>query len=144
MNWAVLVWFVLMVIFVIIEANTVAVVSAWFAVGSLAAMIVSLVSDLVWLQVLVFLAVSAVLMLLLRPLVKKYFTPKLTKTNIDTIAGSTGLVTQEINNDLSQGQVKLGGLVWTARSTGGGPIPAGKRIYVDRLEGVKVYVSEVQ
>lgn len=141
MNWTAIGWFILTVVFIFVEANTVAVVSAWFAAGSLAAMIVSLLGGQIWLQAVVFLVVSAGLLLLLRPLVRKHFTPKLTKTNVDSIIGSTGVVTVEIKNNMATGQVKLGAMEWTARSTSGEVIPVGTLIKVDRIEGVKVFVS---
>ena len=85
--------------------------------------------------------VSAGLLLALRPLAKKYLSPKLTATNVDSVVGSTGLVTAAIDNVSAAGQVKLGAMEWTARSTSGQPIPVGTRVKVDKIEGVKVYVS---
>ena len=144
MNWAAITWLVLMVIFLIVEASTVTMVSLWFAAGSLAAMIISLLGGAIWLQVTAFIVVSAFLLTLLRPLVRKYVTPKLTRTNVDSVIGSTGLVTVAIDNVAAVGQVKLGTMVWTARSTSGEAIPEGTMIRVDRIEGVKVYVSPAE
>lgn len=144
MNWAALVWFFLMVLFIFVEANTVAVVSAWFAVGSLAAMLASMLGGQLWLQVVLFFTVSAVLLLSLRPIARKYFTPKLVKTNVDSVIGTRGPVTERIDNLASRGQVKLGAMVWSARSTSGLPIEAGAVIRVDRVEGVKVFVSPAE
>ena len=141
MNWAAIIWLVLLVVFLIVEASTVTMVSLWFAAGSLAALAVSLLHGGLWLQIAAFLVVSAVMLTLLRPLVRKYVTPKLTATNIDSIIGSTGLVTVAIDNVSATGQVKLGAMEWTARSTSGALIPEGTRITVDRIEGVKVFVS---
>ena len=141
MNWIAIGWFVLTVVFIFIEANTVAMVSTWFAAGSLGAMIVSLLGGKIWLQAVVFLVVSAGLLLLLRPMVRKHFNPKLTKTNVDSIIGTTGIVTVEIQNNLAAGQVKLGAMEWSARSSSGAVIPVGTLIKVDKIEGVKVYVS---
>lgn len=142
MNWAAIVlWLALVVGFVLIEASTVTMVSLWFAVGSLAALVVCLMHGAVWLQILVFILVSAVLLLLLRPLVRRYVTPKLTATNADAVIGSDGFVSVAIDNVTAAGQVKLGGMYWTARSTSGAPIAEGTRVVVDRIEGVKVYVS---
>lgn len=144
MNWAAIIWLVLLVIFIMAEASTVAVVSMWFAVGSLAAMIASFLGAEFWLQAVVFMAVSCGLLCTLRPLVRKYFTPKLTKTNVDSVIGSTGLVTSPIDNIMSQGQVKLGAMEWTARSTSGEAIAVGTQVKVDRIEGVKVFVSPAE
>lgn len=144
MNWAAVIWLVLLVIFLVAEASTVTVISLWFAAGALAALLASLTGGGVPFQVFVFLAVSVAAMAALRPLVRKYITPKLTPTNTDSIIGTTGFVTGDIDNDAAQGQVKLGGMYWTARSTSGAPVAAGTLIRVDRIEGVKVYVSPAE
>ena len=144
MNWAAICWLVLTVMLLLAEAATVTLISLWFAAGSLAAMAMALVGGGIWLQVLVFLVVSAVALTALRPLTRKYLTPKLTATNIDSVIGSTGLVTVAIDNVVASGQVKLGAMYWTARSTSGAPIPEGTRITVDGIEGVKVFVSPAQ
>ena len=143
MNWAAISWLVLMVAFLAAEAATVSMVSLWFAAGSLAALLVALLGGGVWLQTLLFLAVSAGLLAGLRPLVRRYVAPKVTATNVDSLVGS-GLVTAAIDNVSAAGQVKLGAMVWTARSTSGEPIPEGTLITVDRIEGVKAFVSPAQ
>lgn len=135
------IWLVLLAAFLAAEASTVTMISLWFAAGSLAAMVVALLGGAVWLQITVFTVVSALLLLSLRPLVRKYVTPKLTKTNVDAVIGSTGLVTVAIDNVAAQGQVKLGAVTWSARSSSGEAIPEGVRVKVDRIEGVKVFVS---
>lgn len=144
MNWAAILWLILMVVLLITEASTVTLVSLWFAGGALAALLMSLLGAAVWIQVLAFLAVSAVLLTALRPIAKKHFTPKLTATNVDSVIGSTGLVTAAIDNVSAAGQVKLGAMVWTARATDGAPIPEGTLVKVDKIEGVKAFVSPVQ
>ena len=144
MNWEAITWLILLLLFVFFEASTVSVVSLWFAAGALAAMVASLLEAQLWLQVVIFVTVSVVLLCALRPFVKKWFTPKLTPTNIDSVIGSQGMVTGDIDNALAQGQVKLGAMEWTARSTTGAPIPKGTQIKVDRIEGVKVFVSPAQ
>ena len=144
MNWAAIIWLLLTVIFLITEASTVTLVSLWFAAGALAAMAAALLGASLWIQIALFLAVSVLLLTALRPLVRKHITPKLTATNIDSVIGSTGLVTAPIDNVTASGQAKLGAMVWTARSTSGKPIPEGTLIRVDRIEGVKVFVSPVK
>ncbi len=139
-----IIWLVLLAVFLITEAATVTVVSLWFAVGSLAALIASLLGAALWLQILLFLAVSAIALAALRPIVRKYIHPKLTATNVDSVIGSVGLVTAAIDNVSATGQVKLGAMEWTARSTSGRPIEAGTLVKVDRIEGVKVFVSPAE
>lgn len=145
MNWAAIFWLAAMVVFLIVEAACpFHLVSIWFAVGALAAMIVSLLGGVLWAQVLVFCLVSAALLAALWPFIRKVLTPHLTKTNVDSVIGTQGLVTVDIDNLNAQGQVKLGGMEWTARSTSGAGIPAGTRIQVDRIEGVKAFVSPAE
>ena len=141
MNWAAIFWITLLVVFLIVEASTVTLTSLWFAAGSMAALLVCLLGGSMTLQVTVAVLVSVVLLTLLRPLVRRYVTPKLTRTNVDAVIGSAGLVTAAVDNVKAEGQVKLGAMVWTARSTTGDPIPEGALVKVDRIEGVKVFVT---
>ena len=144
MNWAAILWLVLLIVFLAVEAATVTLVSLWFAAGALAALLVSFFGAAIWLQVLIFLAVSAVALAALRPVARKYIRPKITATNVDAVIGSTGLVTVAVDNVTASGQVKLGAMVWSARSTSGDPIPEGTLVRADRIEGVKVFVSPVE
>lgn len=138
-----IVWLVLMVLFLWIETTTVTMVSLWFGAGALAALIAALCGAELWLQIVLFFGVSIVLLASLRPLARKYFTPKITRTNVDGVIGATGLVTAPIDNISAAGQVKLGAMEWTARSTSGQPIEAGTLVKVDKIEGVKAFVSPV-
>ena len=144
MNWDSIVWLVLMVVFLVAEGSSVQVVSLWFAAGSLVAMVVSLFHGPIWLEVLIFALVSLILLALLRPIVQKFIHPKLTPTNVDSVIGACGRVTAAIDNVSATGQVKLGAMEWTARSTSCRPIPEGTLVQVDRIEGVKVFVSPVK
>ena len=145
MNWAAYIWLALMAIFLIVEAVcAIHLVSIWFAAGALVAAVAAVLNASVWLQVLLFLVVSCVILALMWPFVKKFLNPGLQKTNIDSIIGTEGLVTGDIDNLTAQGQVKLSGMEWTARSTSGASIPVGTRIRVDRIEGVKVFVTPVK
>ena len=145
MNWAVIVWLGFLLVFLIVEAVcALHLVSIWFAVGALCALLAALAGGALWLQVCIFLVVSCALLAMLWPLVRKFLNPRHTATNIDSVLGSAGLVTEDIDNLAAQGQVKLGAMYWTARSTSGEPIAAGQQIRVDSIEGVKVFVSPVE
>jgi membrane protein implicated in regulation of membrane protease activity len=144
MNWAAIIWLILMIVFILMETTTVMLVSVWFAAGALVALILSLFSLPLPVQVIAFAVVSCGLLALLRPMVQKFLKPKIVKTNVDSVIGSTGPVTVAIENNTAVGQVKLGAMYWTARSTTGNPIPEGTLVRVDRVEGVKVYVSTVE
>ena len=144
MNWASILWLVLLVVFLAAEAATVSMVSLWFAVSALVALLVALLGGPGWLQGTLFLVISAVLLALLRPIVRRYISPRITATNVDSVIGSTGLVAAAIDNVSAAGQVKLGAMEWTARSTSGQPIPVGTLVKVDRIEGVKAFVSPAE
>lgn len=139
-----IIWLGIMVVFLFMEANTVSLVSIWFAAGSLAALIASLFGAPGWLQITLFLVTSAATLACLRPLVRKYIKPKIVPTNTDALLNSQGYVTEEIDNLAAHGQVKLGAMEWTARSTNGNPIPQGTLVKVDKIEGVKAFVTPVE
>lgn len=141
MNWEAIFWLIAMVVFMAAEAMTVTLVSIWFALGALGAVVAALLGGGLVLQVAVFLALAVALLLSLRGIVRKHFTPRITKTNIDSVIGSTGIVITPVNNIAALGQVQVGGVEWSARSTDGTHIPAGVLVKVDKIEGVKVFVS---
>lgn len=141
MNWEAIFWLIAMVVFMIAEGITVSLVSIWFALGALAALVVSLVGGNLMLQVILFLSISIILLASLRSLVRKYINPRLIHTNVDSVIGSTGVVTIPVNNVAALGRVTIGGMDWSARSSTGEPLPEGAQIRVDRVEGVKLFVS---
>ena len=142
MNWAAIIWLMLMLAFLIAEAACpLHLVSIWFAVGALVAMVAAFLFAPVWLQAGIFLVVSGALLALLWPITRKYLNPKVTATNVDSVIGSTGVITEGIDNVAATGQVKLGAMYWTARSTSGTPLAQGTVVKVDRIEGAKVFVS---
>lgn len=142
MNISAIVWLVLLILFIVVEAATVSMVSSWFAGGALIALLVSLIGGAVWLQMLVFFTVSIVLLALLRPMVRKFLKPRLVKTNADSLVGTTCRVIEDIDD--MQGRVQVGDVSWSARSQDGGKIPAGTLVKILKIQGVKVYVEEVK
>ena len=137
------VWLMVLVVLVAGEAITVGLTFIWFAVGALGGLIVAALGGPVWLQVVVFLALSAVTLVLVRPLAARLLTPGISPTNADRILGQIALVTQDIDNIAETGQAKIFGQVWTARSETGEPVPAQTRVRILRIEGVKVFVKPV-
>ena len=135
-------WLALFVVFLIVEAGTVALVSIWFALGALAALVSCALGAEMWLQITVFLVVSLALLALLWKRVRSKLTT--TKTNVDSVIGAEGYVTEAIDNLSYTGRVKLGGITWAARSTSGAGIPVGTLVKVERIEGVKVFVSPAE
>ena len=136
-------WIAAMVLFGIIEASTVNMVSVWFVGGSLAALIVQLLGGGFWLQLGVFLAVSAGLLACLRPFVKRFVSPKRTATNADMAIGREAYLTETVDNLRETGALKLDGKEWTVRSASGDILPKGTLVKIVNLQGVKLYVEQV-
>ena len=137
------VWLILLVVLVTGEAITVGLTFIWFAVGALGGLLVAVLGGAIWLQVVVFLALSAMALVLVRPAAAKLLTPGISPTNADRVLSQIALVTEEIDNIAETGQVKLFGQTWTARSENGEVIPAQSRVRILRIEGVKVFVKPV-
>ena len=134
-------WLAALVIFAVAEAVTVNLISIWFAGGALAALIAAGLSAPLWLQIVLFLVVSGVLLALVAPWARKASRVNSVATNADRHIGRQALVTEEINNLQESGAIRLDGVIWTARSESGEVIPAGTTITVKRIAGVKAYVE---
>ena len=139
------VWLAAIIVFAIAEAASAGtLISIWFSVGSLAALIVSFCTKNFWIQLVVFFVVSIAVLALVRPLTKKYFTPKLERTNAEALVGQEAVVTETVDNLAATGLVQLRGQTWTARSVDSAPLTPGTRVTVVRLEGVKVIVKAAE
>ncbi len=136
-------WLAAFIVFAIGEAVTVGLVSVWFAVGALAGLFAAALGAGLWLQIAVFLGVSALALALFKPLSSKLLKSKPSATNADRVIGAQALVTETIDNAQAQGQVRVKGQVWSARSAQDVVIPAGRDVKVLRIEGVKVIVETV-
>lgn len=137
-------WIIAMVAFLVVEALTVGLASIWFAVGSLAAMICAMLNAPVWLQVIVFLVVSAAALYFTRPLAKKYINGRKQPTNADMIIGKECKVTEKIDNLAGTGAVYVDGKTWTARSDSDEVVEEGELVYALRIEGVKLIVNKTK
>ena len=137
------VWLGLLILFGAVEAVSVGLTSIWFAAGALAALIAALAGGSLCLQIILFLAVSVLCLLAVRPLARKHLNNKVEPTNADRVIGAQAFVVEEINNLSGTGSVNVGGTVWTARSADDTVIPADAQVRVLRIEGVKVYVTVI-
>ena len=138
-----IVWLVLLLLFAGAEAATVGLTSIWFAAGALFALIAALLGGSLWIQVTLFLAVSVLCLLAVRPLARLHLNSKVEATNADRVIGEQAQVTEDIDNIHGKGAVVIRGIAWTARSEDGLPVPAGSLVRVLRIEGVKVFVERV-
>lgn len=138
-----MVWLILMVVLLITEAIVPGLVSIWFAIGALAALIAALLHAPLWLQVVWFFAVSVATLLLTRPLARKYVNARVQPTNADALIGKECLVTEAINNLEGTGAVKIDGKVWTARAEDeSAHYSVGESVTAIRIEGVKLIVRK--
>ena len=136
------VWIGLIVVTAAVEAATVQLVNVWFAVGGVAGLIAYAAGLEIWLQILIFAIVSAVALAVTRPLVKKFTNGRRMPTNADRFIGEKAVVTEKIENDLSKGAVKIGGLEWTARSVDSETAEVGEQVTVEAIEGAKLIVRK--
>ena len=134
-------WLALIGVFIVLEAATVNLVSVWFIGGAVAGLVCAILGAGTLLQVTVFILVSALMLALLRPVLKKYLRVKPTKTNADRLVGQEALVTEEIDNLRETGAIRINGVLWTAKSADDTQIPIGTRVVIERIEGAKVYVK---
>lgn len=134
-------WLGVMVLFLVVEAVTVGLVCIWFAAGSLAALLCAMFGGRIWLQIVLFLVVSAVTLYFTRPLVKKYINNKVEPTNADIVIGKECRVTETIDNIEGTGAVYVDGKTWTARSENDEVIEQGTLVAAKRIDGVKLIVA---
>ena len=92
------IWLLLAVILGIIEISTTNLVSIWFVISSLLAMVSSLFTDNILIQIAIFVLVGVLLMPISRKLYSKIKMNN-SKTNIDRIIGMKGIVTEDIIKD---------------------------------------------
>ncbi len=141
-EYMVWIWLALSGILILAEVATVQLTTIWFAGGSLVAMLLAAFGvKSILVQIIAFIAVSVILLIATRPLVKKYINNRSQPTNADRCIGQTAVVTEEINNLLGQGAVKVNGIEWTARSESGTVIPQDSTVTVKHIDGVKLIVD---
>lgn len=137
------VWLSVAVVLAIVEISTTQLVSLWFVLGAAVTAVCSatfLKNQLIW-QIIIFLFISAVLLLLTRPFVKKLKTNDGVRTNSDRNIGKIALVTSDINPDKGTGQVRVGSEKWSAKTIDGSVIKEGTNVKVVAIEGVKLIVT---
>ena len=136
------VWLIAMIVLLAVEAVVPGLISIWFALGALAALVSALLHAPLWLQIVWFLVVSVAALALTRPLAKKYINSRTQPTNADMLIGKECIVRESIDNVRGTGSVSVGGKVWTARTENeGGRLQEGDLAVVVRIEGVKLIVK---
>lgn len=136
-----IIWLIVLFVCLVVEISTLGLASIWFAGGALLALIISLIGGPLWLQILVFLVTSIVLLVFTRPIATKYFNKNRTKTNVESVAGKQAIVTVTIDNLKGEGQIVTDGMEWTARSMDSSVIEEGTIVTIEKIEGVKAIVK---
>lgn len=109
-----IIWLVIFIAMVVVEALGPNLVSIWFAFGALVALIISFIPGIAWwVELIVFVVVSAATLLALRPLFKRFFKRNGYKSNVDSYEGKRGVVIEDISF-LKPGSVKLNDVTWSA------------------------------
>ncbi len=137
-------WLAALVLFIIMEAATSALVSLWFIGGALVSLMAAIFGAPEWVQIVLFLLVSGCLLLALRPLAKKYLIPRKTVTNARSNIGKEAIVTETIDNLHGKGAVKIAGVFWSARSAEDERIEEGAIVRIAEIEGAKVCVKRAE
>lgn len=142
MKSLIIMWAVALVLLLIVEGATAQLVTIWFAAGALAALIAAALKAPLWLQITLFVVVSAVTLIATRPIVKKITNRKAESLNADRIIGRQAIVTERIDNLEGTGSIRVDGLTWTARSADDSVFEPGSQVTIDKIEGVKAIVRQ--
>ena len=116
MNEMVTLWLVVLIVSIGVEVATLGLTSIWFAGGAVVAVIAAALQAPIWLQILLFFAVSLLLLFFTRPVAVRYFNKDRVRTNVESMIGRQAIVTSEIDNLQGIGQVTVGGQEWSART----------------------------
>lgn len=145
MSSMVTIWLMVFVVLVVIEIITMGLTTIWFAGGALVATIAAAVHAPLWVQIILFLVVSAVLLFFTRPVAVKYFNKDRVRTNVESLIGQQAIVISEINNLQGIGQVTVNGQEWSARSVDENTtLPVGTVVVIQSVSGVKLIVTPKQ
>lgn len=136
-------WLVALVLFILIEIATMGLTTIWFAGGALVAVIASALGLPLVVQIVLFFAVSLILLYFTRPVAVKYFNKDRVKTNAESLVGRQAIVISEIDNLQGIGQVTVGGMEWSARTAEAGiSLAVGSVVNIIAINGVKLIVEE--
>ena len=142
MDYFLILWLVLLIVFVIAEIATLGLTTIWFAGGALVALLANLIGLHEITQVILFFVVSVLLLALTRPVAIRYLNKDRIKTNAESLIGKTAVVIEEIDNLKAMGCVTVGGQEWTARCESDDcVIEKDSRVVIKAIQGVKLMVA---
>lgn len=137
MDW--IFWLILVIVLTIIEVATVNLLTIWFVISGIVALILSFFIEDVAIVSTIFAVLGIILLITTRPILKKYLPTQRERTNIDRVIGMKGIVTEEIKKNVI-GEVKVGGKKWSAISNK--KIEVDEEVIVDAIDGVKLIVRK--
>ena len=138
-------WLVVIVLFIAVEVNTMALTTIWFAGGAVAAFLAALAGLTIKTQLGLFVIVSLGLLIFTRPFAMKFVNKGTVNTNAMDLIGKKARVTAEINNQLSKGAAVVNGQEWTARSAEElTVIPEGEIVLIREIRCVKLIVDRIK
>ena len=144
-NWFVVLWLVVVIVFLGVELSTVTLTSIWFAAGGLIALFVAMLGGEFAFQMIAFLIGSFAMFFATKPWADKVINAKKTRTNADRAVGEEIRVLERISNLDQTGMVIVHGQEWTARTEDDNiQIEQGELVRVLRISGVKVIVERVK
>lgn len=139
------VWLAVILLAVFLEFNSpVQLVSIWAAFGGVVSLILYLSGVDLSVQIIVFFAVTFVMIALTRPFAKKMTRFKKTATNADMNLGKTGIVTKIVDEELGVFRVRVENNDWSAVTENKKTLPVGTQVSVLRIEGVKLVVEPLK
>lgn len=141
MSWYI--WLIIAGLFIIIETFTSGFLIFWFGIGALVSMIISIFIEDIFIQTIIFIISSVILIFVTKPFVKKFTNSQTISTNINSLIGKTGIVVKEIDNLASVGQVKVNGELWSAKSIDNQIISENTKVEIIKIDGVKLIVKTI-
>lgn len=135
-------WVIILIIMIVAELMTLGLTTIWFAGGAIAGLIAAAAGANVYIQIILFIVVSIILMLAIRPWARKHFNHGREKTNAQSLIGQTGIVIEAIDNVRAEGRVTIRGMEWAARNVVDEPIAKDAQVKVLKISGVKLIVEE--
>lgn len=141
MSWYI--WLIIAGLFIIIETFTSGFLIFWFGIGALVSMIISIFIEDIFIQTIIFIISSVILIFATKPFVKKFTNSQTISTNINSLIGKTGIVVKEIDNLASVGQVKVNGELWSAKSIDNQIISENTKVEIIEIDGVKLIVKTI-
>lgn len=132
-------WLLLIIILTIIEVSTTNLVTIWFIASALVSLILTFITDNLFIQIAVFVILGVLLLITTKKILSKFIKPNHEKTNLDRVVGMHGVCTEEIKKD-TIGEVKVDGKKWSAIAKK--KINVGDSVIIEDIDGVKLIVTK--